>query len=129
MQVLQMRHHPELMEVLLEQVNLWSRLSVNPIHDPGYVTGPFTESDFRYHTVQTDLQWVLWRDDATQTGVYWTLGDAGRQIADRFLGAGRLQGLLRLVPLDFSRPQDKLEIVEVVDLVASGYMLASGEQL
>jgi hypothetical protein len=73
------------------------------------------------HTHKTDpaVHWADW--DA----IYSALGDDGRKIADQMLGSGPLQGILRRAPLIADMPEVKLQIIEVVDLVVSGYLGAA----
>jgi hypothetical protein len=73
-------------------------------------------SVWREHTQTPGLWWVDW--DA----IYTHLGDDGRAIADQMLGDGPLQGILRLAPLVAAIPNLRLQLVEVADPVAEGYL-------
>ena len=107
----------QLRAVMVDQVNTWSRLQ-RLADDPEYVTAPFTVDDWHVHTTEADLHWTNW--DA----VYTALGDDGRAIADQLLGEGPMQGILRHAPLVAALPDVRLEIVDVADLVAAGYVAA-----
>lgn len=104
-----------LQQVMLEQVNTWSRLNWLP-DDPNYVSQPFGMEQWSQHTTDPDLYWANWG------AIYDNLGDDGRVIADRFFGDGPLQGLLRTVPLLPQFPSMLLEIVDVPNLVEAGYV-------
>ena len=107
----------QLRQVMVDQVNTWSRLQ-RLTDDPDYVTAPFTVGGWRVHTTDPDLNWTNW--DA----IYNALGDDGRAIADQLLGEGPMQGILRHAPLVAALPDVRLEIVEIEDLVAAGYVEA-----
>ena len=110
----------QLRQVMVDQVNTWSRLQ-RLTDDPDYVTAPFTVDGWRVHTTDPDHHWTNW--DA----IYSTLGDDGRAIADQLLGEGPMQGILRHAPLVAALPDVRLEIVEIEDLVAAGYVEAPND--
>jgi hypothetical protein len=105
----------QLKALMLAQVNAWSRLQ-RLANDPEYTTNPFGPEVWHEHTETEGLWWVNW--DA----IYSNLGDDGRFIADQMLGSQPLQGILKNAPLVNALPSTKIEIVEVADLVAAGYL-------
>lgn len=105
----------QLKALMVEQINTWSRLQWLA-DDPQYGTAPFDGSVWREHTTTAGLWWLDY--DA----VYAHIGDDGRKIADQMLGTGPLQGILRLAPLVAAMPSLKLQLVEVADPVAAGYL-------
>ena len=107
----------QLKQLMVDQVNTWSRLQ-RLANDPDYTTAPFDASIWHEHTTTAGLWWL---DYDT---VYAHIGDDGRKIADQMLGTGPLQGILKMAPLVQVLPGTKLELVEVADLVAAGYLPA-----
>lgn len=105
----------QLKALMLDQVNTWSRLQ-RLSSDPEYSTAPFGPEIWREHTTTPGLWWMDYGS------VYEHIGDDGRKIADQMLGTGALQGILRLAPLVQALPGTKLELVDVEDLVAAGYL-------
>lgn len=109
--------------LMIEQVNVWSRLQ-RLASDTEYVTQPFSMDQWRIHTQDPHLYWADW--DA----IYNNLGDDGRRIADQFLGDKPLQGILRMAPLVAQLPDVRIQIIDVPDPVAVGYLPQSqGEGL
>lgn len=106
---------------MLEQVNTWSRLQ-RLASDPEYSTAPFGPEIWREHTITTGLWWLDY------DSVYQHIGDDGRKIADQLLGSGPLQGILRLSPLVQALPGTRIEIVDVDDPVAAGYVRVLPDQ-
>lgn len=81
-------------------------------NDPEYVTEPFSIDGWFEHLQTPGLYWTSW--DA----VYSALGDTGRSIADNMI-------LPFMVGQEFAAfPGIVLEVVEVADPVAAGYVLA-----
>jgi hypothetical protein len=105
----------QLKTLMVEQINAWSRLGWLT-SDPAYVTSQFDHTIWREHTTTPGLWWLSFDD------VYNALGNDGRAIADQFLGDGPLQGLLLAVPLVPTLPGTQLQLIEVSDLVAAGYL-------
>jgi hypothetical protein len=110
-----------LKQIMVDQVNTWSRLQ-RMSGDPGYGTDAFDLSIWREHTTTIGLWWMDY------DSVYANIGDDGRRIADRMLGEGPLQGILRLAPLVQELPSTKLDLVEVADPVAAGYLPKPAKQ-
>jgi hypothetical protein len=102
---------------MLDTINRWSRLQWLA-NDPEYQTAPFGAEQWHTHTTDSDLSW------ADVDAIYPHLGDTGRQEWDERLGDGPLQGILRMAPLLQALPDCKLEIVDVADPVAAGYLPA-----
>lgn len=109
----------QLKALMVSQVNTWSRLQ-RLASDPDYSTVPWDMSVWREHTTTPGLWWVDW------DSIYAHLGDDGRAIADQMLGTGPLQGILRMAPLVSSLPDLRLQVVDVADPVAAGYLPAEG---
>lgn len=105
----------QLKALMVDQVNTWSRLQ-RLSDDPEYTTAPFGPEIWREHTTTTGLWWLDY------DSVYEHIGDDGRKIADQMLGTGALQGILRLAPLVQALPGTKLQLVDVADPVAAGYL-------
>lgn len=105
----------QLKALMIEQVNTWSRLQ-RLASDPDYGTDPFGADQWRVHTQDSALHWADWG------AIYAHLGDDGRKIADQMLGDGPLRGILRMAPLVASMPDLRIQIVEVDDPVAAGYL-------
>ncbi len=108
----------QLKEIMVDQINTWSRLSWLT-NDPAYVTIKYDGSIWHEHTTTPGLWWLDY------DSIYSSLGNDGRKICDQMLGDGALQGILKLSPLVQALPDTKLETVEIADLVASGYLLAT----
>jgi len=107
----------QLKALMIEQVNTWSRLQ-RLTTDPEYITKPFSLEQWHAHTQDPALYWADW--DA----IYAALGDDGQKIADQMLGSGPLQGILRMAPLVAQMPDVKIQIVDVADPLAAGYVEA-----
>ena len=104
-----------LKQLMLDQVNTWSRLQ-RLANDPEYTTAPFGPEIWREHTAIAGLWWLDY------DSVYAHIGDDGRKIADQMLGTGPLQGILKMAPLVQALPGTKLELIEVEDPVVAGYL-------
>lgn len=107
----------QLKQLMTDQMNTWSRLRWLST-DPDYITAPFTVDIWKEHTTITGLYWFDY------DSVYNNIGDDGRSIADQMLGNGALQGILKMAPLVQSLPGTKLELLDVEDMIAEGYILA-----
>lgn len=105
----------QLKQAMVDQLNEWSRLSYLA-DDPNYVTNRYDVSIWREHLTTPGLWWVDY------DSLYNHIGDSGRKIADQMFGSGPMQGILRFSPLYQALPGTKLDMVEVADLVAAGYM-------
>lgn len=105
----------QLKQIMVDQINTWSRLQ-RLTSDPDYSTDLFDVSIWHEHTITPGLWWLDY--DA----VYQHIGDDGRKIADQMLGTGPLQGILRLAPLVQALPSTRLDLIDVPDLVADGYL-------
>jgi hypothetical protein len=105
----------QLKQLTVDQLNTWSRLRWLST-DPNYVTAPYDASIWQAHQTIPGLWWLDY--DSLHTHV----GDDGRVIADQMLGTGPLQGILRLAPLVQELPGTRLELVDVDDPVAAGYV-------
>lgn len=105
----------QLKQIMVDQCNTWSRLQ-RLANDPDYTTSPFNMDNWRVKLDDPHVHWVDW--DA----IYDLLGDDGRFIADQMFGTGPLQGVLRLAPLVQAMPDIRLELVDVSDPVAAGYL-------
>lgn len=101
---------------MLDQVNTWSRLS-RLAADPDQTTAPFPASTWHSHT-RLPVHWVIWAN------IYDHLGDDGRKIADVMIGSSSAPGPLLRTDLGGGA---MLELVEVNDLIAAGYMLSDPE--
>ena len=72
----------------------------------------------------------IWHEHTTAPGLWWIdyasiyaqIGDDGRKIADQMLEPGQLTGILLHAPLVVAMPEVKLQMVEVPDPVAAGYL-------
>lgn len=104
----------ELKACITEQANIWSRLSMLTT-DPAYVTAAFDVNAWREHTAKPGLWWVDY--DA----IHSALGDDGRKIANHLIGSDVLKGVLQKAPFS-NESTAVLEIVDVADPVAAGYM-------
>ena len=105
----------QLKQAILAQINEWSRLRWL-CNDPEYVTQQYDLSLWKTHTTTPGLHWFDY------DSVYQNIGDSGRIISDQMLGDKPLQGILRTAPLVASMPNVKIQIVDVADLVKSGYL-------
>jgi hypothetical protein len=54
--------------------------------------------------------------------VYGQIGDDGRKIATQLLEPGPMTGIVLLAPLVAAMPDLKLQMIEVADPVATGYL-------
>ena len=111
----------QLRQLMVDQVNEWSRLQYLA-HDPEYTTSPWSMDDWRQHLETPGLWW------ADYGAIYEHLGDSGRKIADQMFGFEHLQGILRYAPLVVELPDVRIQIVEVDDPVAEGYLPAPVEE-
>jgi hypothetical protein len=105
----------QLKAIMLEQVNTWSRLQ-RLASDPEYTTQPFDMSIWHEHTATAGLWWMDY------DSVYANIGDDGRKIADQMFEPGPLTGILLHAPLVLAMPNMKLQLVDVADPVAAGYL-------
>jgi hypothetical protein len=105
----------QLKVIMLEQINTWSRLQWLA-NDPEYTTAPFDLGIWKEHTVTDGLWWLDY------DSVYGQIGDDGRKIADQMFGSGPLTGILIQAPLKVAMPDMKLQLVDVADLIAAGYL-------
>ena len=105
----------QLKQLMVDQVNTWSRLQ-RLASDPEYTTDPFDVSIWREHTVTSGLWWLDY------DSVYANIGDDGRKIAYQMFEPGLLTGILTHAPLVVAMPDMKLQLVEVPDPVAAGYL-------
>ena len=106
-----------LKELILLQANKWSRLQYLA-SDPEYTTSPFGKDEWHEHTQTPGLWW------ADYGKIYEHLGEHGREIADQMFGPGLYQGILLDTPLSLDYPDARLEIIEVEDPIADGYLAA-----
>jgi hypothetical protein len=100
---------------MVDQINTWSRLQWLA-NDPEYITQPFDLSVWREHTVTAGLWWLDY--DST----YAQIGDDGRKIATQLLEPGPMTGIVLLAPLVAAMPDLRLQLIEVSDPVAAGYL-------
>jgi hypothetical protein len=105
----------QLKQLMVDQINTWSRLQWLA-NDPEYITQPFDLSVWREHMTTEGLWWLDY--DST----YAQIGDDGRKIATQLLEPGPLTGIVLLAPLVATMPDLKLQMIEVADLVAAGYL-------
>jgi len=105
----------KLKELMTNQVNEWSRLK-HLATDPDYVTSPWEVDIWQEHLETPQLWWTNYG------AIYDNLGDTGRNIADQMLGFGDWQGIMRLVPLVQQLPDMLVQIVDIEDPVAAGYL-------
>ena len=105
----------QLKQLMVDQINTWSRLRWLA-NDPEYTTQPFDLSVWREHTVTAGLWWLDY------DGIYAQIGDDGRKIADQMFEPGPLTGILLHAPLVVAMPDMKLQLVDVADPVAAGYL-------
>jgi hypothetical protein len=109
----------ELKECITEQANIWSRLS-RLSSDPAYVTAVFSVDTWKEHTTRPGLWWVDY--DA----IHAALGDDGRKIANHLIGSPVVKGVLQKAPFNDVSPDSVLEMVDVADPVADGYLYYQG---
>lgn len=107
----------ELKELIVEQMNLWSRLQFLS-SDPEYATEKFSVEIWKNKHNDSHTFWVNWDD------IYLNLGDDGKKIADRMLGEKPFQGIIRRASFAEEFPDIRLELVDVADLVSEGYIAA-----
>jgi hypothetical protein len=107
----------QLKQLMVDQINTWSRLQWLS-SDPEYTTQPFSLSVWREHTTTAGLWWLDYES------IYAQIGDDGRKIATQLLEPGPLTGILLLAPLVATMPDLKLQLVEVADPIADGYLPA-----
>ena len=107
----------ELKEIILEVANEFSGLPFRA-EDPDYITNPFGMDEWHEHTQTVGLWW------ANYGAIYKHLGDSGRKLADRFFGFAPKHGILRHAPLLAAQPEMRLQILDVQDPVAQGYLPA-----
>ena len=105
----------ELKECITEQANIWSRLT-RLSSDPEYVTAAFSVDTWQEHTTRPGLWWVDY--DA----IHAALGDDGRKIANHLIGSEIIKGALQKAPFNNVSPESVLELVEIDDLIAAGYI-------
>jgi hypothetical protein len=109
----------ELKQRILHQANTWAGFKYLREDDPDYSTDPFDMDEWHAHLETPGLWW------ADYGKIYAHLGDRGREVADQMFGTdGPLQGILLHAPLSLDYPDCRLQIVEVDDPVAAGYLPA-----
>jgi hypothetical protein len=101
--------------IMLEQINTWSRLQWLA-NDPEYTTAPFDLGIWHEHTITDGLWWLDY------DSLYANIGEHGRKIADQMFGSEPLTGILTHAPLVVAMPEMKLQMIEVADPVAAGYL-------
>ena len=111
----------ELKDCITEQANIWSRLS-RLSSDPEYVTAAFKVDAWQEHTTKPGLWWVDY--DA----IHSALGDDGRKIANHLIGSPVIKGVLQKAPFNDASPESVLEMVDVADPVATGYLVAEQQK-
>ena len=102
---------------ILEMVNAFSAIPFR-MEDPEYVTRPFGMELWHEHLQTPGLYW------ADYGAIHMHIGNVGRQILDRVIGTKARQGLLSRLPLAVDLPESVMQLVEVDDLVAQGYIAA-----
>jgi hypothetical protein len=105
----------QLKQLMVDQINTWSRLQWLA-NDPEYTTQPFGLSVWREHTVTAGLWWLDY------DSIYAQIGDDGRKIATQFLEPGPMTGIVLLAPLVAAMPDIRLQMIEVADPIAAGYL-------
>jgi hypothetical protein len=105
----------QLKQLMVDQINTWSRLQWLA-NDPEYTTQPFDLSVWREHTVTAGLWWLDY------DSIYAQIGDDGRKIATQLLEPGPMAGNMLLAPLVETMPDLKLQMIEVADPIAAGYL-------
>jgi hypothetical protein len=71
---------------------------------------------WRKHTVTAGLWWLDY------DSIYAQIGDDGRKIATQLLEPGPMAGNMLLAPLVETMPDLKLQMIEVADPIAAGYL-------
>ena len=99
---------------MLVTVNGWSLLDYRVTHDPEQVTQPWGPEAFQQHTTEPELWWANWSQ------VYPHLGEIGCELADLNIGTPDNLGIL--IGSSLSARELTLELVDVDDLVAAGYV-------
>jgi hypothetical protein len=100
---------------MLATITAWSLLSWRAANNPEQVTKAWGSEIFNKHTTDQTLFWVDWG------AIYPHLGEIGQALADvQIVGTSEMPGVLIGTPLGFW--QVTLELVEVADLVAAGYL-------
>ena len=107
----------ELKEIILEVANEFSGLPFRA-EDPEYITNPLGMDEWREHTQTSGLWWANYGE------IYKHLGGSGRKLAERFFGFAPKHGILRHAPLLVAHPEMRLQILDVQDPVAQGYLPA-----
>ena len=105
----------ELKACITEQANIWSRLTRLAL-DPDYVTAVFSVDTWQEHTTRPGLWWVDY------DSIHAALGDDGRTIANHLIGSEVIKGALQKAPFNNVSPESVLELVEIDDLIAAGYV-------
>jgi hypothetical protein len=108
---------------MLLTINGWSLLSWRAENNEGQVTLPFGDDIFHQHTTDPELWWVNWSE------IYPHLGQIGQSLADLQIGSLDSPGVLLgsyLGSEKITTEKIKLELVEVADLVAAGYLPDDG---
>ena len=105
----------ELKECITEQANIWSRLH-RLSADPAYITDTFRVDAWKEHTTKPGLWWVDY------DSIHAALGDDGRTIANHLIGSPVVKGVLQKAPFNDVSPESVLEMVDVADPVAEGYL-------
>jgi hypothetical protein len=114
----------ELKQRILHQANTWAGFNYLRVDDPDYTTDEFGMDEWHEHLETPGLYW------ADYGKIYAHLGDRGRQVADQMFGTDHpLQGILLNAPLSLDYPDSHLQIVEVDDPVAAGYLPAPVEDV
>ena len=113
----------ELKQRILHQANTWGGFNYLRVDDPDYTTSPWSMDEWHAHLETPGLWW------ADYGKIYEHLGDRGREVADQMFGTDEpLQGILLHAPLSLDYPDARLQIVEVDDPVADGYLPAPVEE-
>ena len=98
-------------------VNEWARLSWLT-NDPRYNTALFSTAQWQAMASTPTTYWCDY--DA----VYNNLGDSGRAVSDMLVGTTAQAGYMTQHPLVPSLAGTQLQLLNVTDLVAAGYMAA-----
>jgi hypothetical protein len=88
------------------------------VNTPGYGTDQFDNSIFNVSVSTPNLNWINWDT------VYSSLGDNGRDIANILIGTPEQPGWMLSAPIPGIAPPTTISILNVADLVASGYQAA-----
>jgi hypothetical protein len=105
---------------MLVTVNGWSLLDFRARNDAEQVTQPWGPEVFRQHIADPEIWWTNWSQ------IYPHLGEIGRGLADLNIGTPDNLGILIGSPL--SARALTLELVDVADLVAAGYVVDDNPQ-